>query len=351
MVASKSNPSAMRRRNLPLRPEPDKALAFLARLAAEFPLYLNLPDLLEHVMRVLHEEIGFDSCAVSLLEKRNGDDALVVRVASGLRASVRGMVFPRGKGLVWMVMETSAPVLIPDLHADSRLLRKDPNVRSGIYAPLVVHGRPIGVVSAYRPAVGAFKETELNLLTVVARYLAGACEVARLHEQLRDLAATDPLTGLANRRAFLDRLVSEIARSRRAGSPLSIVLLDLNGFKAVNDAHGHVAGDEVLLRVAQTLTRTVRTSDLAARFGGDEFILMLAETVGTEVKDLLSRLGSMEISLPNHQVGDVLTFSWGIAAFPEDGQDPDRLVQVADRRLYVMKQQLHSGTRPPTPLP
>ncbi len=345
MALRKSDKSATRRRNIPVRPDPGKALAFLASLATEFTTVLSLPDLLEHVIRVLHDEIGFDSCAISLLEKSNGDDVLVVRATSGLRESARGMLFPRGKGLVWMVMDTGEPVLVPDLHADPRLLRKDPNVRSGIYAPLVIHGRPIGVLSAYRATVGAFKESDLNLLTVVARYLAGAFEVARLHEQLRDLAATDSLTGLANRRAFLDRLVSEIARSRRVGCSISIVLLDLDGFKGINDTHGHFVGDEVLIRVAQALTRSIRASDLAARFGGDEFILLLTETTGIKAAELLAQLRAMDISLPNHEGGSLMTFSWGIAAFPEDGEDPNRLLQVADRHLYTMKQQLNSAAR------
>ncbi len=339
-----------RKRTVPFRPEPDKAIAFLARLASEFTTVLSLPDLLEHVMRVLREELGFDSCAVSLLEKRDTEDALVVRAGSGLRDVARGMIFPRGKGLVWSVMDTGEPVFIPDLHADPRLIRKDPNVRSGIYAPLVIHGRTIGVVSAYRSMVGGFQESELNLLTVVARYLAGACEVARLHEQLRNLAATDSLTGLANRRAFLDRLVAEIARSRRAGYALSIVLLDLNTFKGVNDSYGHVVGDQILIRVAQTLMLNVRASDLAARFGGDEFILMLPETTGAEVDAQLARIKTIEVALPHQKGGQLLTFSWGIASFSADGQEPERLLQVADNRLYLMKQRLHSGAGLHTPL-
>lgn len=345
MSGSKSRPSTTKGWNGPSRSDPDKALAFLARLAAEFTAVLSLPDLLEHVIRVLHEEIGFDSAAVSLSEKRQGDDVLVVRAASGLRDVALGMIFPRGKGLVWTVMETAKPVRITDLHADPRLVRTDRNVRSGIYAPLMVHGHPIGVVSAYREWVGAFTESDLNLLTVVARYLAGACEVARLHEQLRDLAATDSLTGLANRRAFLDRLESELAHSRRAACPLSIALLDLNAFKTVNDAHGHFVGDEVLIQVAQTLTRSIRSSELAARYGGDEFILMLPKATRQEVTDRLTRLGAMEVALPNNESSGRLTFSWGIATCPEDGENPSRLLQVADGRLYLMKHQFANNTR------
>lgn len=324
------------------RADSDKALAFLARLAAEFTAVLNLPDLLEHVIRVLNEEIGFDSAAVSLLEKHDGDEVLIVRAGSGLRGNAVGMKFPRGAGLVWKIMETAKPVRIADLHADPRLVRKDLNVRSGIYAPLMVHGHPIGVLSAYRDTVGAFKDADLNLLTVVARYLAGACEVARLHEQLRDLAATDSLTGLANRRAFLDRIGGELERSRRARRPLSIALLDLNTFKVVNDAYGHFVGDEVLIRIAQALAQKIRPSDLAARYGGDEFILMLSETTGLEAVDRLTHFGPIEVALPNHARPDPLSFSWGVASFPEDGENPNRLLQVADGRLYLMKQRLHS---------
>ncbi len=299
------------------------------------------------MIRVLYEEIGFDSAAVSLSERRQGDDVLVVRATSGLRDVALGMIFPRGKGLVWTVMETAKPIRISDLHADPRLVRKDLNVRSGIYAPLVVHGHPIGVVSAYREAVGAFTESDLNLLTVVARYLAGACEVARLHEQLRDLAATDSLTGLANRRAFLDRLESELAHSRSAACPLSIALLDVNAFKTVNDVHGHFVGDEVLIQVAQALTRTIRSSELAARYGGDEFILMLPKATRQEVTDRLTRLGAVEVALSDHKKSGQLTFSWGIAAFPEDGENPNRLLQVADGRLYLMKHQFANDTSHP----
>src|SRR5205807_380880 len=163
----------------------DKSLAFLSRLATEFTAVLSLPDLLEHIMRVLR---------------------------------------------------------------------------------------------AHRERAGAFARADLDVLTVVGRYLTGAVEVARLHDQLKDLAATDSLTGLANRRCFFERFTVEIARSRRKDRPVTVVLLDLNGFKAVNDAHGHAKGDEVLIWVGEAITKAIRSYDLAARFGGDEFILMLPET-------------------------------------------------------------------------
>ncbi len=326
--------------------DPDKVLAFLTRFTAEFTAVLSLPNLLGHVLRVLREEIEFDSCALALADDQD-PDSMIIRAASGLCKSFRGLAVPRGKGLHWKVMESGTPLLVPDMQADPRLFKRDGGIRSGIYAPLRVRGHSIGVLSAYRAKEGAFTDADLNLLTVVARYLAGAVEVARLHEQLREIAATDSLTGLANRRSFLIRLISEMARSRRASGSLSVVLMDLDGFKAINDIHGHVVGDEVLILVAATLRCAMRASDLAARFGGDEFILMLPETSALKAEQVLDRLKSVEIAVPDRGGGGSrLTFCWGVSTFPEDGQDPDRLLQVADTRLYAMKQRLYGGALP-----
>ncbi len=330
--------------------ESERGLTFLARLAAEFTTVLSLSDLLEHVINVLREETGFDSCAVSLLAKENTEDVLVIRAASGLREAIKGTVFPRGKGLAWAVMDSGTPLLITDLRAEPRWARPDSRIRAGIYAPLVVHRRPIGVVSAYRGAVGGFTESDLNLLTVVARYLAGAVEVARLHEQLKALAATDSLTGLANRRAFLDRLQSEIARSQRRGYEFSVVLLDLDRFKSINDIHGHAVGDQVLIRVAEALSQALRQSDLAGRFGGDEFILLLPESKRAQAAEIVDRLRTAPIFIPDRGGRELrTTFSWGIATWPHDGPAAERLLQMADRRLYAMKrgQQPHGRQSAP----
>jgi diguanylate cyclase (GGDEF)-like protein/PAS domain S-box-containing protein len=322
------------------RKRADKALFFLARLAAEFTTILSLPDLLEHILRVLREETGFDSCSLALVDSTNPEQ-LIVRAASGLREGFRNLIVPRAKGLHGAVMARGLPLLVPDMQADPRVFRRDPQVRSGIYAPLTVRDRQIGVLSAHRGVVGAFTQADLNLLTVVAKYLAGAIEVARLHEQIRDLAATDSLTGLANRRAFLDRVAGAISRCARKRQKLSVVLLDLDKFKDVNDVHGHAAGDQVLGCVAAALARMCRRSDLAARFGGDEFVLMLPETSRRQAEIILNRLRQIRVQLPELKGLDVtLSYCWGTAVFPTDGQDLEQLIHAADTRLYAMKRRL-----------
>ena len=318
----------------------DKAVAFLARLAAEFTADLSLPDLLERVTRGLREANGFESCVIALLERREGDDVLVVRVAGGLGADqgMRGMVFPRGTGLDWHVLNSGIPMLVTDLHSHPRVVRKDPTLRSGMYAPLVAGRRPVGVLSAYRSAAAAFRTADLHLLTVVARYIGGAIEVARLREQLKELAPTDALTGLATRRSFFDRLSGELDRCRRVRRGLSVALVDLNGYSEVNGAWGLAAGNDALIQFADALSRSVRAYDQAVRFGPDQFALLLPEAPRVKAEEILDRLRDVAILRPPHAgAGSVLAFSWGVAVFPDDGENIDDLLRTAGSRLQAMK--------------
>jgi diguanylate cyclase (GGDEF)-like protein len=167
---------------------------------------------------------------------------------------------------------------------------------------------------------------------------APALEAARLHERVKELAATDALTGVANRRSFLDRIVAELARSHRSGRPLSVALLDLNGFKGINDGYGHGVGDEALVRVAQVLTARMRATDLLARLGGDEFAVLFPETPAEEAERVLARLCAGEIAIPDGQQGELrVGLSWGIATWPHDGASPELLLRAADHQLYAMK--------------
>ncbi len=161
----------------------EKALAFLARLAGEFTAVLHLQELVDRVLESLREALGFDSCTIALLDDVS-PDILTMVGAAGIRAQFRGLTIPRGHGVTWAVMEAGTPLYVPDMDADPRIYRRDPKVKSGIYAPLTARGRSIGVLSAHRGQVDAFTPQDLDLLTVVARYLAGAFEVARLHERL-----------------------------------------------------------------------------------------------------------------------------------------------------------------------
>jgi diguanylate cyclase (GGDEF)-like protein len=323
------------------RKHPAKALAFLARLATEFTAALDVTALVSEVLPMLRDEVGFDSCTVGLVNASH--DTIRLVGAAGIRAAFKGLEIPRGHGLNWIVVESGHPLYVPDLQDDARVYRQQPGVRSGIYAPLTVRDRTIGVLSAHGSAVDAFTPEDLNMLTVVARYLAGAFEVARLHEELRELAATDPLTRLPNRRCMMERIQAELSRARRHGETVSIALVDFDDFKHVNDTRGHLVGDAVMVAVARTLKRGMRAHDVPGRWGGDEFLLLFPHTGRDDAQAVFDRLRQIEVTVTGDQVPIVVMLSYGLATWPQDGADVDALMAAADRRLYAMKQSPVTG--------
>ncbi len=153
-------------------------------------------------------------------------------------------------------------------------------------------------------------------------------------EILRNLAMVDSLTGLYNRRFAVQRLASEVARSERRGHPLTVLTLDLNDFKQINDVHGHPAGDQVLQEFAAHLNRVIRGSDLAVRLGGDEFLVLLPECTLEQLQLVLERLGSLEVDWQGHKIP--VTFSAGWRQY-RLGDRPEELLARADQALYAGK--------------
>jgi diguanylate cyclase (GGDEF)-like protein len=314
----------------------DKALEFLATLAREFTAVLSLDYLMTRVLDLLREVANFDSCIVGLIEQRDAD-VLTIVGATGLCAYARDGAIRHPRGPLWAAIDAGMPLSIPDTHADPRAAGQGEQIRSGIYAPLLATGRAIGAIGVHRSAVAAFTAADLDLLALLATYLGNLFEAARAHERLTELAFTDPLTELSNRRVFLDRLGVELLRNRRTGRPLSIAIVDLDDFKAVNDRYGHAAGDVTLRHVAQTMKRGIRSYDLVARYGGDEFVLLFPDT-SKEIAHTISRR-FREIPVPGGSgaVPIPLALSWGIASHPGDGDAADTLLNIADARLYEMK--------------
>lgn len=317
---------------------PEKALAFLARLATELTVVLSITELVDRTLNLLSEEAEFDSCTVGLIDEPPKETITLVG-AAGIRTGYKGLVIPRGRSLNWTVAESRQPLYVPDMWADPRVYKRQAGIRSGIYAPLIIRGRVIGVLSAHRNVVNAFGPEDLDVLTVVARYLAGAFEVARLYEQVFELATTDPMTGLSNRRAILERFEAEVSRPRRSDETGSVAILDLDDLKGINDTLGHRAGDAVLVQVAEALTREIRAQGIPGRLAGDEFLLILLNTGRDAADATLRRLSRIEATVPGTPREIAVTLSWGLATWPDDGDTAQALLTVADSRLYLMKKE------------
>jgi diguanylate cyclase (GGDEF)-like protein len=187
---------------------------------------------------------------------------------------------------------------------------------------------------------GPFFLAELTKVMSYGIMLSAALiDQARLFDQVRNMAVSDPLTGLANYRRLLAVIESELDRSRRTHRPFSVVLLDMDGLKAINDRYGHLVGSRALVRLGKILRSHSRAIDTPARYGGDEFALVLPEAP----KEIAARVASrIRERLSTEAEDPGLSVSAGIAAFPEDGDTPEKLLGAADRMLYRMKHRSNS---------
>jgi diguanylate cyclase (GGDEF)-like protein/putative nucleotidyltransferase with HDIG domain len=205
-------------------------------------------------------------------------------------------------------------------------------LRSLCASPLVFRGRALGMLVALGNAEGGFLPHDVELLQSYAAQAAVALENARLYEAQQELASRDPLTGLLNHREFQEAVARELEECRRHGGSMSVVLLDLDEFKRVNDTAGHAEGDAVLLAAAEGLKRAARASDQAFRIGGDELALLLPRTSARQAIPVAERAATSM-----YEVDRRVSVSYGIGEWPADGPTKDSLLRRADERLYAMK--------------
>lgn len=314
-------------------------LAVLAEITPEFHTILDLDQLLERVVGILEHHFPGAQLAIYLEEERTGE--LVVRAAAGDPSGelARGRL-PRGRGIVGWVYLHGEPALVDDARKDPRL-HGSGYTRSLVAVPLLSRERTVGVLAARQATVAAFGQRDLTLLQAVAGQISAAIEVAGLHERLRAEANTDGLTGIHNYRYFYDRLEEEIARADRRSEPLSVAYFDIDGLKTVNDTHGHLAGDAVLRALGRILEEHVRQEDVPARYGGDEFAIVMPQTTREEAEHAVERLMDLidrtQVDLPDGARIPMPLRSWGVATFPVDGGDATDLVKNADARVYERK--------------
>ncbi|MBT9612330.1 MAG: diguanylate cyclase [Burkholderiales bacterium] len=226
-------------------------------------------------------------------------------------------------------------------HKLSKLAR-DEGILGFICLPLISHTRRLGVLYLYRHDRDTFLPEEVNLLTTFAHLAAGALENARLHAQTLSLATTDTLTSLLNRRALDERLHGEMQRSRRYGKSFSILMLDIDHFKKVNDSYGHPAGDAVLKQLAAILKKQARDVDSVARYGGEEFVIVAPELDGSSAQLVGERIrkavaGTAFILPDGREIG--VTVSIGIACFPRCADSAEAMIERADQALYLAKRE------------
>ncbi len=223
--------------------------------------------------------------------------------------------------------------------AEVRLLRQD-GMRGLVMLPLVANDQVIGLVELTSKDRPSADPGRITLARTMAHEAAMALENARMYETARSLADRDPLTGFFNHRYLQERLAEEVVRATRTHLPVSVVMLDLDDFKVVNDSFGHLYGDRVLVHVADLIRSVLRASDVPARYGGDEFALILPDTSAEGgalvTRRLLRAFGASSFSSDGRQPIPIGA-SIGLATHPADGRSATDLIAVADARLYMAK--------------
>jgi diguanylate cyclase (GGDEF)-like protein len=262
-----------------------------------------------------------------------------------------GARFRHNSGLVSMALENRHPLPYRGLYDDKKQVvftrhLTPPKMPSIFVMPLLAHDRPLGTLVLGSRRRGAFGEAVRGTLEVLASHMAVSLEGARMLTRLEELATTDGLTGLLNKRAMLESAEQKIAAARRHGRPIAVLVTDIDHFKRVNDTYGHDVGDIIIKGLGSILSRAKRTTDAVARFGGEEFVLICDETdergatqLAERVRQELAKTTFTAGPGPDGQPQAVrVTCSIGIATYPAAGTTWDGLFKAADTALYASKQ-------------
>ena len=220
---------------------------------------------------------------------------------------------------------TTIPVL-------AGLPARRPAAASLCASPLIAHGQRLGLLVALAQRAYSFLPQDLSTLELFAEQASIALFNAKLYAAQQEMATRDPLTGLRNHREFHETVAQELARCRRSAARFSVALLDLDGFKGVNDSAGHAAGDRLLHEVGVALEGAARAGDIVFRVGGDEFAVLVPEAGPEEAEAAVKR-----IVQAGSTVDSRIGVSWGVATWPVDGTEKDAVIALADERLYDMK--------------
>ena len=296
---------------------------------------LDPSEMLTQVVLEMEKHLPYDHIGVATVDYSNKE--LVVRAEAGSRREALGRRIPLGEGLIGQVARSGQMAAVREISASS-LQAVLPDSRSAVALPVTCAEQFLGVMYVESQEPCTFPEQDLQLLRTLADLFAGALHNAMTFQKAQEQAITDGLTGVKTHRFLMEALSAEWKRSTRAGRQFSLVLMDLDRFKFVNDFYGHLEGDVVLQRVGQILEQNCRRSDVVARYGGDEFVILMPETPVDQARQLASKLRGWIASDPLLRDKNV-TGSFGVAGFPMHGSTPQELIQVADSSMYLSKHQ------------
>ncbi|MDK2794694.1 MAG: two-component system, cell cycle response regulator [Caldanaerobacter sp.] len=298
---------------------------------------LDLDQILDTIVEVISQVVAVSAAAIYLTDS-NGIATLVKAVGGKGKEGFRESYF-KGEGLIGKVISSNKIVAIKNLKEDRSLDREKifANYGSLIAAPLRSSGVPIGCLLILHVETNAFDDDSVRIIEIIVDQASVAITNAKKYYEVTRKSITDPLTKTYNRRYFNDALMENIMRADENNEPVSLIMFDLDNFKQINDTYGHLIGDEVLKEVARRIKNNVRSNDIVARFGGEEFAVILPKLTAEQAYMIAERIRTEVSSKPiKTEKGDIyVTITGGVADYPSKADSAEKLVSHADRALYA----------------
>src|SRR5438876_1500955 len=313
-----------------------RQFAFLNNISKTAISSEDAEQMLAEIVGEIQKTFRFDHIGIGILDYVTKD--IEIKAEAGATSQALGKRIPLGVGILGRVARTGESALVQTTQ-EEQLQGLLPDSRAVLCIPITYVDTLLGVLNVESQNEDAFTPQDVLIMSTLADLLATALHNAFVFQKLQQQSITDGLTGIKTRRFFWEALSSEWKRASRSGRPFSVVLMDLDKFKEVNDTKGHLEGDLVLARVGRLLEQKCRQSNVVARYGGDEFIILMPETGVEQARSLAERLRqwlATDPMLSEHTI----TGSFGVASFPVHGFSIEDIIRVADAGMYVSK---HAG--------
>ena len=291
---------------------------------------LDLNEVTKKIVEILTEHLSYDYIGILL----KFDNKLKVIYSIGFKTPDLEIDINSEKGIVVHSFRDKKTIIVNDVTKDDRFIQ-DTNSKSEMAVPIIFEKEPIGVINIESPILNRFTEDDRILIETLSNTIGIAIMNARFFEETKKLAITDSLTGLGNYGYLVTSVTKEIEKSKRYDLPMTLIFLDLDNFKRINDTKGHEVGNMILIKVSEIIKKNIRSSDYAFRYGGDEFIILLPLTDKLTSREVAERI---RLEIEKTEVSGVkLSASFGVASYPEDGFTCFDLIGKSDKFAYISK--------------
>jgi diguanylate cyclase (GGDEF)-like protein len=305
---------------------------------------LDLDSILQTIMEKMAEYFRPDTWSLLMVDEPKQELYFAIAVGDAAEA-LKNVRLKVGEGIAGWVAKHGERLIVPDVLNDPRFAKRIDEMtkwetRSIICVPLRSKHRVLGVIQLVNVSMDGFREEEVFFLQALSDYAAIAIENARSVEKIQELTITDDVTGLYNARHLYKTLEQEVYRSARFGYEFTVLFIDLDHFKQVNDTHGHLIGSKLLSEIGYLIKAQLRLIDYAFRYGGDEFVILLPQTGKDSAVVVAKRLRDTLRTTPfcsEEALNLIIKASIGLATYPHDAKTPHDIIRQADEMMYLVK--------------